>query len=527
MNIINFTPSKSNITPFVVEALTKNKEDVCLNFEKGEYHFYEDGSFSGFFAPTNNETGVKKVAFPIIGNKNVTIDGNGSTFVFHQEVFPFIVKKSENVSVKNIVFTTAFPPFALLKIKEKRDDGFLCHIDKATSPYHTENGHLVFELEGRMLSTQNNKLSFHALDRLLITYLFAGDCEETQENLPAKFADTDAICMGEDVFFRYRQNRKASPCVYNEGEVISVNLEERRQRDIIFLEQTKTTTLSNIAIVRGGGMGVVAQLCTDIEISNLSVKPTDSAPVTITADILHFVNCDGKISIHDCDFASSLDDACNIHGNYSLVKNVTENSVIVEYGHFAHSYLEMYFPGDILTVINKSDYSVIGSFKVKNAKFVDECGLVQEIEIDGLSPDISQGMIIESANRMPDIHIYNNRNFEIPNWRLSGKGNIVVENNVYENCFCPVYSFDLAEYWYESGRISNLTVRNNTFINTRFDLGSVVTGVSGFYGEDTPKIHGKITVENNTFDGNTNKHITIFGFKETNINNNTFNGEYK
>lgn len=528
MNVVRFAPSEENFTPIVVKPLKEVDGDTVFEFEKGEYYFYEAGCFNGFFAPTNNETGNKNVVFPIIDKQNITISGNGSTFVFFEETFPFIIQNSKNIVVKDVTITTGTPPYCLVLVKEKREDGFLCHINKNTNPYYLDNGNLVFKLSSRELSTKDHKLSMHALGRLLITYLFAGDCAESQDGLPASFTDTDATYEGEDIFFKYRDNSNASPCVYNEGELISINLEERRQRDVFFLEQSNNTVISNINIQRGGGMGVIAQLCTDIEISELSVKPANDIPITLTADILHFVNCNGKIEIHGCDFASSLDDACNIHGNYSIVKEVLEDSIIVEYGHFGHSFLKMYFNGDILTYINEKDCKICGTFKVDRAEFVDDDGLRQRIYIDGDRPNIAKGMLIESAERMPDIYVHDNKFYDIPHLRLSGKGNIIVAANEFDNCSCPVYAFDLAQYWYESGRITSLTVKNNSFANTRNPQGSVITGVSGFGDNNTPIIHGKIAIEDNAFVGcNDKKAYTINGFSNIIIKNNTIDGEIK
>jgi hypothetical protein len=49
-----------------------------------------------------------------------------------------------------------------------------------------------------------------------------------------------------------------------------------------------------------------------------------------------------------------------------------------------------------------------------------------------------------------------------------------------------------------------------------------VTGVSGFEGDDTPHIHGNITIENNVFEDYPQNAFTICGFRNTTEKNNTF-----
>ena len=73
MNTLSLTVPASlaakgvNATPFVVKQLKELAENGgTLCFEPGTYHFYEDGALSGFFAPSNNLSGTKKVCFPIL-----------------------------------------------------------------------------------------------------------------------------------------------------------------------------------------------------------------------------------------------------------------------------------------------------------------------------------------------------------------------------------------------------------------------------------------------------------------------------
>ena len=56
---------------------------------------------------------------------------------------------------------------------------------------------------------------------------------------------------------------------------------------------------------------------------------------------------------------------------------------------------------------------------------------------------------------------------------------------------------DLADYWYESGRISEMTIRGNTVIES----GGFRVGVAGWNGDepDVPKVHGRIVIRDNRF----------------------------
>ncbi len=509
-----------NFTPDVIKAISKIKNGGCICFERGEYHFCEDGAYQGFFAPSNNETGIKKAVFPLIDCSDIIIDGNGSTFVFHGAVSPFIVKNSRNITVKNATLTTFLPSYALMQVVEKTDEKFVCKFDETKIPCKVCDGNLIFSTETEEISTISQKLSFHALDRVVIRYLFTKDCVSSKENLPAGYVFCEAFEKDGCIEFFYLNDEKSEKCAYDLGEFVSINLEESRFRDVFFLEDSENTVISTITVRRGGGMGIIAQLCKDIEIDRFVVKPTEDEDITLTADIIHIVNCSGQLSIHDCELRSSLDDACNVHGTYTSVTSVGENFIDVRYMHEAHSFLELYKKGDLLAAINKTNLEEVCRFRVLSASFSDEDGMTIRIYTDDPIDNILEGFLIESPSRMPNMHIYRNRSEKIPHWRLSGAGDIIVENNEYTDCNFPVYAFDLAEYWYESGRINNLVIRNNHFKKARFPDGFIKTGVSGYSGDNTPCIHKSITVTDNVFEEMIDLPYDIKGFENMTVKDN-------
>ena len=94
----------NDATPVVVEAIKKCKKDgiVKLEFPKGIYHFYPTFAPDMYCAITNNDNGLKRTAFPIIDFDKLEIDGNGSEFIFHGKMVPFIIEGSKNITIKNL-----------------------------------------------------------------------------------------------------------------------------------------------------------------------------------------------------------------------------------------------------------------------------------------------------------------------------------------------------------------------------------------------------------------------------------------
>ena len=151
---IHLSPNLKNATPAVVLALTEIKAAGGgeLHLEKGEYHFYKEGAEVGFFAVSNNSACDKRMAFPIIGFDGLTVDAHGSTLVFHDVLFPFMVSDSNNIILKNMLIDTGKSPLVEFFIHGASDEGFYMDIDAENDPFTVEDGSLLFKRESETVS---------------------------------------------------------------------------------------------------------------------------------------------------------------------------------------------------------------------------------------------------------------------------------------------------------------------------------------------------------------------------------------
>ena len=60
--------------PFLGKRMLQCTDGETIRFVPGEYHFYPEGLFDKYYYISKNRHGLKRVAFPIIGKKNITID---------------------------------------------------------------------------------------------------------------------------------------------------------------------------------------------------------------------------------------------------------------------------------------------------------------------------------------------------------------------------------------------------------------------------------------------------------------------
>jgi len=119
-NIINITDfmtgikSENDVTSAVFDAMLKCKsvKNPVLVFPKGVYHFWPDKAFEKHYFISNNDHGLKRIAFPVIGMENLTIYGGGSEFMFHGRMTPFVIDNSRNITIKNLSIDYGRPFFS-------------------------------------------------------------------------------------------------------------------------------------------------------------------------------------------------------------------------------------------------------------------------------------------------------------------------------------------------------------------------------------------------------------------------------
>lgn len=504
-------------TPQMQARLASVPDGGTLKIEKGVYHFFGDHAKMMWLDPSNNQSGEKQVVFPLVGRHNVTIDGGGSTFVFHGRTFPFAATNCTGLAFRNFTVTTRYPSCAGFTVLEKMENHFKIKFDDGVCPYVVENGNLVFRLDGYEVRTVDGRLSLHSLDRLAIFYLMTPDSKGDKSEFPSTFVGVTPQDLGNGVvLFTYYGDRhpKSVKLPYNVGERVVVNLEEKRYRDVFFFEDCENVAVEDVAIDRFGGMGVVGQRSGNIRVQRLKADPPKGERVSLTADIIQFINCFGTIDILDCSGGFSLDDWINVHGNYLRVERVEGHKVFLKAKHVSHQGFFPYRPGDTLEFVTAHERALQATAKVisvipgRDAP-VTVCGasrpaLVESdrylctVVVDAdLPTSVKEGVLVENVTLNPDVTIRGNHFHDYPNLRLSGRGRYLVENNRFVRGYSAVIGMDLADYWYESGRISDMTIRGNTIE----DCGGLRFGLSGWRGNEPglPKIHGRVRLEGNVF----------------------------
>ncbi len=528
--VLSPSQDEKNATPLVVSAIRRLKRmgGGILLFEKGDYHFFEEGTEKRYYAVSNNSAGEKKIVFSLRDMDGITVDGGGSRFIMHGRIFPFAIDRCQNVTVQNIYFDRDISPHVSMRVRDISETGFGLEIDRDPFPFYVKERSLFLTRQWGEYSGKTSVFSLHSADRIRVRYLLTGNCTARHDHLPTAFMWADAEETEWGVRLTYRREEGAQPCLYEEGERLSVFPDGGRENALFFFEACEGVRVENITVRQSIGMGVIAQLCRDITIRGFCTDYDEKAGgVSLTADALHFVNCDGKLEISDCHITHSEDDILNVHGMYTLLCSATEQELLVKIMHHEQCGFCPYRSGDRLTLIDQNTMNVLGAFLVdsytldgQEKNFIRltgtwEYGLQQ---IRGIAP-----ILVENPDRMPDLHLHHNYFYHFPHLRISGAGKLLVEHNHIERARAAALLMDLSKYWYESGRIRDLVFRHNRMIDCNAlgaESGFIQIGVSGFDRSEAPLIHESIEISDNEFYGIDSYAIHAGGVKNLIIKGN-------
>lgn len=530
MKEILFAAKGGNRTHDIVKLLNENKNDVKIVFENKEYHFYRDGCSEGVFYPSNNKYGHKYVVFLISDSRNVTIDGGGATFVFHDRVFPFIIRNTHNVKLENFTVDFAFPRCYSAVVKDSTDTHLDFYIDKKKYPYSVSGGHMICHTESEDISSADAKFFLSDYDKdvengTTIASIMIGDCELPPDAFPADGLRTDASEIGGDIVrFTYRKN--SNKLRYLKGHNIVFHFDEDRQYDTFFVDECKRVTFDNVEINRGAGMGLIAQFSDDLTLDKMKIRRKDGRGdlVSTTADALMFVNCGGKVTLKNSYIANSLDDGFNLHGFYTHIEEILPDGLKVRLGHREQVGTNPFRKGDKMTVIDGKTLKEKETLKVVSAVLEPDNKHIKVVTEK--PPEFAAADdFAENPERMPEVEFVDNVFEMCPSIIIASSKKVhFARNRIHSRC-AGLRIIDSPKLWYESGRSHNVLIEDNEFVSCGegYDEYTLCVSVNAeFECEKDHYIHENITVRNNKFKARNGKIFTAAYAKNVLFENNEF-----
>lgn len=464
-----------------------------IDIPKGEYHFYPAGALPlSYYVSNHDQQDFQSVGIPIVAQKKLTINGNGSTFIFHGAMQPILVMDSEDVQINDITIQHDHPYYNEGKIVDISDgcttlqyapqfrwmvkDGIYYLMGDGTA--RKAGVVLAFRENGQMVPTGNNG-----------DIVWTHSCEQIAPD-------------------KVRFHQDASAAGLQVGDIL-VQRHYGRPHPAMVLYRADSTVLNEVVFRDSQGMALVAQRCRDITINGGGCICAPGRVYTVSADATHFSNCAGTIEVRNALYEGMMDDAINVHSTcLRIVRIENDREIVARYMHPQAIGFETFQPGEKVQFINApilQNHPTLGV--VKKVSKLNE----RELRItlsEPLPAEVKEGDAIENADWYPAVNFigctvrYN---------RARGSLFTTPAPVLVKDCkFIASHGSAIllagdAQGWFESGRCLDVKIVNNLFdhnLTARYQFTEAVISIYPMVQEpqkQTKRYHRNILIEGNTF----------------------------
>lgn len=525
--IISYDPEIEDYSPIVREILEANpKGNLTLKFEEGTYPFYPEKCVDEYMVVSNNDNGQKHIAFNIKGMKDVKVMGRATVLQFHGMMVPFSINNSENVDLEGITidWEDRFTMEATVTAVDVAERSFTMRILPDVD-YRIENGQFLYKGYDWELGLGEN-IIFDPSTRS--PYYFT----ERYAHWPEKVLVAEELEPG---LVKFSNVWSAALPPIGGVWVDKGPYTQNRLCPGIILTDSEDVLIKDVHVLHAGAMALIAQYSKDIRVENYSTQQAEGNPrmVTASADATHFVDCAGKVELIGCQFESMLDDATNIHGTYMLVSSVPEpGKLTAQFGHCQQEGNHFADEGDLIRFVDKTTLRPFGTAKIESIKRDNEKTYSFTLSGMDLSTLADPGQYaIENISRGIEKVIIKNCSVQHNRARsllLSCAGKVIVDKCDFGSMMAGIRICGDANYWFESGRTRDITIRGCHFRNLGIGGGApqailqidpIIPGsarTNDFY------FHDRIVFEDNLVETFDDQVIYALSVKDLTIRNNRF-----
>lgn len=508
--------SSKNASPVLQKALAKIKaeykegEKVILRFPEGRYEFHEKGAaVREYYISNHDQTNPKKVGIALEDMKNLTLDGQGSEFVFHGRMLPVSLLRSENCLLKNFSIDFENPHIAQVKIVENDPQDGIVFEPAPWVDYRIAKDS-IFEAYGEGWTMRHSwGIAFDGDTKHLVYNTSDIGC-------PTKGASEVAPRR---IHAPGWKDARLVP-----GTVVAMR-GWGRPTPGIFLSHDVNTTIENVKVHYAEGMGLLAQLCENITLEKFGVclkGDADPRYFTTQADATHFSGCKGKIVSCNGLYEGMMDDAINVHGTYlKVVKRVDDRILVGRYMHGQSWGFEWGCPGDEVQFIRSNTMELVGKqnkiisirpYDKEQTEGAREFLITFQEPVDQVINEQS-GFGIENLTWTPEVLFSGNviRNNRARGSLFSTPRKTIVENNLFDHTSgAAILLCGDCNGWFETGACRHVIIRKNRFVNALTNLFQFTNAVISIYPE-IPDLKGQqqyfhggpeggIVIEDNEFE---------------------------
>lgn len=526
-----------NFSAPITEAIKTMKNGDTLVFENKEYHFFKD--YSQYkdihFTNTDSFQNPRKYFGILIENlDDITIEGNGATFVIHGDICSFGLINCHNVKLNNFTIRYASPSCVELKVKEKKGNKITYSIPESTLWY----------LEGKDVHffdqspfTKKNYWEF-VNDEGSWESVFHGADGKTVQRIPHMKSVFSGIKSAErksmtDLEITYKKKKN-----YQIGDVFSFSTNKNRNTCGIFFGECSNVQNTNITVNYMAGFGWLSQLCENVSFEGVTFKGDKDHVTSSFADLIHVCGCKGDVNIHNCYFEQAHDDAINIHGTFMRFKEkVDDNTAVFEFVHRQQGGHRNFFVGNEVKFYYRNNLKELeGKYTVKAVTDDIENKVCTITFNEKLPDDIGakmlgqQNVVIENKTYCPNVEISDCIFTAIPTRDIlcTTSGKVRIHNNEFSHSqMAHIFISNDAADWYESGPVRDVEIYDNKFFlsSSKYSRRPAISILPIPFGRKINKnIHQNIKIYGNYFKVGRDIAIRANGVNGLDIYGNYFDG---
>lgn len=476
-----------------IEAAARISGPVVLDCPQGCYHFYPEVAVRAPYYISNtaseeeNLDVMRTIGILLKGIHNLTLEGNGSLFVFHGKQTLFLLDSCTHVDIRNLHMDYAQPTVVEMTIVECGSDYFDVSVHP-DSRYELNSGRLNWIGEGWRF----REGPMQAYDPIRNTTWRI-------ENWVEQALRIEEIRPMQLRFY----------CDIHPNVVVGSILQTRdgfRDQVGVFIVESSDVSFLEVGMHFMHGLGMVGQFSHNLTFQRVDLSPRSETGRSVAgfADFIHLSGCRGKIRIEDSRFIGAHDDAINVHGTYlRIVGQPAANILKVRFMHAQTYGFQAFHPGDELDFIRGGSLTVYGSNRITAVELLNPRELLLTL-VHPAPEGIGAHDVIENVTWTPKVEIINNYFARIPTRGIlvTTRRKVLIADNIFERMTMSAILIAVdAESWYESSQVEDVTITGNRFIECGSSEHPVIRiAPENSEVDEKMPVHRNITIENNRFE---------------------------
>ncbi|MDX6258826.1 MAG: hypothetical protein QOH84_514, partial [Kribbellaceae bacterium] len=416
----------------------------------------------------------KKIGLLVEDMHDVVVDGCGAKLVYHGLQTAFAVIRSTEVTFTNFSFDYAAPKVVDVTVAEAGlADGRAYRILSIPtgSPYQVDGTHITWLGE---TSPVSGTPYWSGVDGLEYTQIHDPAAQRTWRDDNPLFADVAGVLdLGER---RIRIDYATATPPRDAGLVYQLRLIEREEPGA-FIWESSNVTLRSINAHYLQTFGIVGQFSENITIDrvNFAPDPLSGRTTASFADFVQLSGIKGDIKITDNVFDGPHDDPINIHGTYlEVTGKPAPDTLTLAYEHPQTAGFPQFYPGDEVEFVDKltmfplADPAVV--IAVDGPSGMDHTKPLTTMTVTFDRP-LPSGVeigrtVAENITYTPTVRISGNvfRNVPTRGVLVTTRKPVLITGNRFDAMsMASIYISSDAYQWYESGPVTDVTIRENEF----------------------------------------------------------------